>query len=193
MELQQYEMESARLRFRRLRADDFSLVAPILQDAQTMYAWEHAFTYEEVIDWIADMLRRYREDGCGYFVGLDRETGELAALAGPLAEQMEDGQPAIGLGWIVRRDRWGQGLGVECARAAIEFAFDKLDAPQVVATIRPSNIPSLRVAAACGMQPVGQLVKRYRDKEMPHVICLLSRDTGLPDAPAPDSAEPEPS
>ena len=40
MEIQQYEMESERLRFRRLRADDYALIAPILQDEQTMYAWE---------------------------------------------------------------------------------------------------------------------------------------------------------
>ena len=35
-EIQHYEIESDRLRFRRLRADDFGLVAPILQDVQTM-------------------------------------------------------------------------------------------------------------------------------------------------------------
>ena len=76
-EIQHYEIESDRLRFRRLRADDFGLVAPILQDVQTMYAWEHAFSYEEVCDWIADMLHRYREDGCGYFAALSRQTGAL--------------------------------------------------------------------------------------------------------------------
>ena len=70
MEIQQYEMESERLRFRRLRADDYALIAPILQDEQTMYAWEHGFTYDEVCDWIADMLRRYQQDGCGYFAAL---------------------------------------------------------------------------------------------------------------------------
>ena len=58
-ELQHYEMESERLRFRRLRADDYALIAPILQDEETMYAWEHGFTYDEVCDWIADMMRRY--------------------------------------------------------------------------------------------------------------------------------------
>ena len=43
-ELQHYEMESERLCFRRLRADDYALISPILQDEQTMYAWEHGFT-----------------------------------------------------------------------------------------------------------------------------------------------------
>ncbi|MGO5095774.1 GNAT family N-acetyltransferase [Agathobaculum sp. LCP25S3_E8] len=175
MEIQHYEMESERLRFRRLRADDFSLVAPILQDEQTMYAWEHGFSYEEVVDWIADMLRRYHEDGCGYFAGLDRETGALIALAGPLVERLDSETTALGLGYIVRRDLWGQGYGVECARAALTFAFDKLDVSRVLALIRPDNIASLHVAAACGMKPVGQFTKLYRGKDLPHVICAVER------------------
>lgn len=175
MEIQHYEMESERLRFRRLRADDFSLVAPILQDEQTMYAWEHGFSYEEVVDWIADMLRRYHEDGCGYFAGLDRETGALVALAGPLVEHLDAETTALGIGYIVRRELWGQGYGVECARASLTFAFEKLNAPRVLALIRPDNIASLHVAAACGMKPIGQLTKHYREKDLPHVVCALER------------------
>lgn len=175
MEIQHYEMESERLRFRRLRADDFSLVAPILQDAETMYAWEHGFSYEEVVDWIADMLRRYHEDGCGYFAGLDRESGSLVALAGPLVEHLDAETTALGLGYIVRRDLWGQGYGVECACASLTFAFEKLDAPRVLALIRPDNIASLHVAAACGMKPIGQLTKQYRGKDLPHVVCAVER------------------
>ncbi len=176
MELQHYEMESERLRFRRLRADDFSLVAPILQDAETMYAWEHGFSYEEVVDWIADMLRRYHEDGCGYLAGLDPETDELIALAGPLTERLDAETTAIGIGYIVRRDLWGQGYGVECARASLKFAFEKLDAPRALALIRPDNISSLHVAAACGMKPIGQLTKHYHGKDLPHVVCAIERD-----------------
>ena len=110
MEIQHYEMESERLRFRRLRADDFSLVAPILQDEQTMYAWEHGFSYEEVVDWIADMLRRYHEDGCGYFAGLDRETGALIALAGPLVERLDSETTALRTGLYCPARPMGTGL-----------------------------------------------------------------------------------
>ena len=190
MEIQHYEMESERLRFRRLRADDFALIAPILQDAQTMYAWEHGFSYEEVVDWIADMLRRYHEDGCGYLAGLDRETGELFALAGPLVEHLDAETSAIGVGYIVRRDLWGQGYGTECARTALTFAFEKLNVPRALALIRPDNIASLHVAAACGMKPIGQLTKQYRGKELPHVVCAVDREKFFETLSA-ASAEPD--
>ncbi len=190
MEIQHYEMESERLRFRRLRADDFSLVAPLLQDEQTMYAWEHGFSYEEVVDWIADMLRRYHEDGCGYFAGLDRETGALIALAEPLVERLDAETTALGLGYIVRRDLWGQGYGVECARTALTFAFDKLNVSRMLALIRPDNIASLHVAAACGMKPIGQFTKLYRGKDLPHVVCAVDRETFFETLSA-ASAEPD--
>ena len=175
MEIQQYEMESERLRFRRLRADDYDLIAPILQDDQTMYAWEHGFSYDEVCDWIADMMRRYREDGCGYFVALDKQTGELVALAGPLVEHLDADETAMGIGYIVRRDLWKQGYGTECARTCIQYAFDRLGADRVIATIRPNNIPSLRVAAACDMKIAGQINKLYQGKELPHIICAIDK------------------
>ena len=187
-EIQHYEIESDRLRFRRLRADDFGLVAPILQDVQTMYAWEHAFSYEEVCDWIAAMLHRYREDGCGYFAALSRQTGALVALAGPLVEQLQE-RAEIGIGYIVRRELWGQGYGVECARACIRYAFGVLGAVRVVATIRPNNLPSLRVAAQCGMQAVEQISKHYRGKDMPHIVCALDQPLTQGQATAEDSAD----
>ena len=173
---QHYEMQSERLYFRRLRADDYALVAPILSDEQTMYAWEHGFSYEEICDWIADMLRRYQEDDCGYFAALDKQSGQLVALAGPLVEQLPDGTE-IGLGYIVRRDLWGRGLGTECARACLDYAFMQLFAPRVVAAIRPNNLPSLHVAAHCRMQPVGQFTKTYRGKDLPHILCAVTRET----------------
>ena len=184
MEIQQYEMESERLRFRRLRADDYALIAPILQDEQTMYAWEHGFTYDEVCDWIAGMLCRYREDGYGYFAALDKQTDELIALAGPLTEHLYADETALGIGYIVRRDLWQQGYGTECAKACVQYAFDRLGADRVIAVIRPNNIASLSVAAACGMKVVGQTVKHYRGKDMPHIVCAI-------DKPHPEEEKPD--
>lgn len=174
MDEPQFIMSSPRLRFRRLRADDFALIAPILQDEQTMYAWEHSFSYDEMIDWIADALRRYREDDCGYLAAIDRQTGELIGLAGALQEQLPDG-PCIGIGYIIARKHWRQGYGLECAQAALHDAFTRLGADRVVATIRPDNLPSRAVAECCGMKPAGEFVKLYQGKELLHLIYEMRR------------------
>ena len=172
--MEHYEFTSARLGFRRLRADDFALVAPILQDEKTMYAWEHGFSYDEVCDWIANQVARYQTDGCGYLAGLDRETGELIALAGPLSERLHE-ESCMGIGYIVARTHWGERYGVECAQATLYHAFTWLEADRVVALIRPDNHASRKVAEACGMRPAGECVKRYRGKEIPHLVYALCR------------------
>ncbi|MDO5142443.1 MAG: GNAT family N-acetyltransferase [Eubacteriales bacterium] len=172
--ISQFEMASERLRFRRLRADDFALVAPLLQDEQTMQAWGHGWSYDEVCDWIADTLRRYREDGCGCLAALDAQTGALIALAGPLGGQPDD--PAtLGLFYLVGHDHRRQGYGTECARASLRDAFTVHGATRVAAVIRLDDIPALGVAAKCGMRVVEQLVLPYRGKEVPHVRCAIDK------------------
>lgn len=178
-------METPRMRFRRLRANDYPLVAPILQDPETMHAWGHGFSYNEVCDWIANMLQRYREEGYGYFAGIHRDTHELMALAGPLVEVAQEPEPVVGIGYIVRRDYWRKRYGIESARAALEYAFYVLNVPRVVALIQPTNIPSLHVAADLGMKPIAMIHKEYEGQSIPHVVCAIHMPE--PD-PVPESA-----
>lgn len=172
MQAPEYIMRSPRLLYRLLQANDFSLIAPILQDAQTMYAWEHGFSYDEVCQWLAGQMQRYREDGCGYLAALDRKSLQLVALAGALREEV-DGERHTGIGYIVDRRHWGQGFGVECAKASLGYAFTALQAPQVLALIRPENVHSVRVAEQCGMKRIGSHTKTYYGKEMPHAIYAI--------------------
>ena len=130
------------------------------------------------------MMRRYGEDGCGYFAALDKQTGELVALAGPLSEHLYADTTAIGIGYIVRRDLWRQGYGKECAEASIRYAFDKLGADRVIAAIRPGNLASLHVAASCKMQIVGEIMKHYQGKAIPHLVCAI-------DKPKPEENKPD--
>ncbi len=177
MEVPVYETESPRLVYRRLRANDYALVSRILQDEQTMYSWEHAFTYDEICEWLADNMHRYHTDGCGCWAALKRDTEDLIALTGPIMSIPAKGaDPCPSLLYIVRRDQWLKGYGTECAQAVIDYAFDHMDAPRVSALIRTSNIPALRVAATCGMRPVQQLKTIYLGKPVSMVLCILTQE-----------------
>ena len=54
-----------RLYFRTMTQEDFSLLCQILQDEKAMYAYEHAFSDEEVREWLNRQLGRYEEYGFG--------------------------------------------------------------------------------------------------------------------------------
>ena len=53
-------ISSPRLKFRKIMQSDFDDLSHILQDSQIMYAWEHAFSDEEVKSWINENLARYK-------------------------------------------------------------------------------------------------------------------------------------
>ncbi len=180
MEVQIYETETPRLVFRRLRATDVALIAPILQDEQTMRSWEHAFSYDELCDWLADNVHRYRTDGCGCWAAFKRDSNELVALAGPVMTiPARDADPCPSLIYIVRRDLWVKGYGTECAKAVIDYSFSHLDAQRVSALVRTNNIPALRIAASCGLRPVEKVRKTLGENEVTYLLCILTREKYL--------------
>lgn len=49
-------LETKRLILRKLNKDDFFNLAEILKDKETMYAYEHGFSDEEVKNWLDNQL-----------------------------------------------------------------------------------------------------------------------------------------
>lgn len=166
-------METERLRLRRLTAADMDALRPILQDIEVMYAWEHAFSDEEVQAWLVENLRRYGADGYSYLAVLERDSGTLLGLSGLLTEHIGD-TARLGIGWIFGKDSWGKGLAYEAAKALLGYAFES-GATDVVATIRPENHASRKLAERLGMSQNGSFIKVYHGKQMEHFIYTIDR------------------
>lgn len=62
------------------------------------------------------------------------------------------------IGWHLRRDQWGQGLGTEIGRAMLDLALSHKE--RVLAIAYPENKASIRIMEKIGMQPYG-LTSRY--------------------------------
>ena len=62
------------------------------------------------------------------------------------------GWPGLEVGWKLARQEWGQGYATEAGQAAIEWAWDNLDATELISVIQPDNAASIRVAERLGMQ-----------------------------------------
>lgn len=58
-------IDTERLILREMAENDLPDLKRILQDKEVMYAYEHAFSEEETVQWYETQLRRYREDGFG--------------------------------------------------------------------------------------------------------------------------------
>ena len=93
-------------------------------------------------------------DGFTMFAAEQTTTGKLIGLIGmqtmhTIVPNLP--QPAVEIGWRLRRESQGQGLATEGARALIDHAFNKLHLPELVAITATGNTPSRHVMDKLGM------------------------------------------
>ena len=166
-------IETDRTYLRRMSFADRPEIASILQDEETMYAYAHAFSDEEVDDWISRQIGRYSEYGYGLLAVIRKEDGVLVGQCGLTWQDTPDGRVSE-IGYLFNRRYWHCGYAIEAASAVKEFAFEKLGLDTVCSIIRDGNLPSVRVALKNGMSPAGGFTKHYYGIDMPHTIYAVS-------------------
>ncbi|WP_290776437.1 GNAT family N-acetyltransferase [Anaerofustis sp.] len=162
-------LETSRLILREICPNDYSAISMILQDSEVMYAWEHAFSNTEVIEWIEENIKRYDRDGYGYWAVIEKESNDLIGLCGLMVERV-DYEVYTGIGYIFKKDIWGKGYAFESALGCMDYAFKVLNLTEVTAQIRTENISSIKTAEKLGMRVKKEFIKKYKGKEMPHLL-----------------------
>ena len=102
----------------------------------------------------ADYGRAWEAGGVSKWLAYDRRTGELVGRGG-LSRVNLIGRRRLEVGWAVRGDRWGRGYATEIGQAGLDFAWDDLDAGEVVAFTEPHNRRSRAVMERLGMSYAG--------------------------------------
>lgn len=160
-------LETERLYLRELEQEDFPALCKILQDEKTMYAYEGAFSEEEVQEWLDRQLARYKQYGFGLWAVIRKESDELIGQCGLTMQPWKDGE-VLEIGYLFRRDCWHRGYAAEAARACKQYAFETLGAKEVCSIIRDTNTASQNVALRNGMSVRDSWTKHYRGVDMPH-------------------------
>ena len=160
-------LETKRLRLREITQTDYKALSQILQDEETMYAYEGAFSDKEVQEWLDRQIRRYKKWGFGLWAVILKETGDFIGQCGLTIQPWKD-QEVLEIGYLFRRTHWHKGYAAEAAKACKKYAFETLKAPKVCSIIRSTNIPSQKVALRNGMHPTDHWTKHYKGIAMPH-------------------------
>ena len=167
--------ESERLRFRYIKESDFSELCEMLKDPEVMYAWEHGFSNDEIYEWINKRRKGYEKNGYDYFLAIDKSSGAIVGQIGLLEEDVDE-KTYAGVGYILKKEYWHKGYATEGAKAMIDYAFNDLKKDKVIATIRPENIFSRKVAQRLKMTVEGEFIKRYNEKDMCHLIYAKEKE-----------------
>ena len=160
-------LETERLYLREMDQNDFEALSKILQDGDTMYAYNGAFNDEETWAWLDKQISRYKKYGFGLWAVVLKETDEMIGQCGLTMQPWKE-KEVLEIGYLLRRDCWHIGYATEAAKACKEYAFEKLDAREVCSIIRDINTPSKKVALRNGMTLKDSWVKHYRGVDMPH-------------------------
>ena len=117
-----------------------------LGGVQTPEQWHAAY----------ERLQSYQaKDGFTFWIVERREDGAMMGFCGlkrcnsPGSGHLEG---EIEIAWRLRSDAWGRGYAREAAVAAMDLAFDRFDAPFVIALTVPDNANSWGLMKRLGMK-----------------------------------------
>lgn len=150
---------------------------------------------EKVRQRIARRRRLFDEHGCTGWAIVLRDDPTDTPIGSILLAPMNDGPhadairrdprygPMIEVGYHLGRRAWGRGYAREGARSVVQFAFDPpprgIGLEEVVATIYPENLASIRTAESVGFVGKGpggapETMSLFRRNDI--VLLRLSKD-----------------
>ena len=123
-------------------------------------------TREQTAAWIARVGRCWAAWGTSWWAFIEPLSGRIAGAGCIQYARREAALPEdldslrcnpLEIGWRLHPDFWGRGLASEAALCMAAFAFDSLDASELIAVRHPDNLASARV--------MNRLQMRYRGLE----------------------------
>jgi len=95
-------------------------------------------------------IEHQRANGFSLWGIVDRADGRVIGCAGLYL--VEGTGPDVELVYELVRDRWGEGIATETARACLEYGLNELGLGTVIGLAYPENGPSVRVMEKLGMR-----------------------------------------
>jgi RimJ/RimL family protein N-acetyltransferase len=155
-----FMIETKRLRFRTLEANDLSFVKSLCSDPNVMrYIGDGKVKTPAETEKMFQKWLNFKKEGFGICLAIDRETGEKVGHSG-VVEQVVDGLIEAEIGYWLASKHWGKGLATEMAGAFRDYAFDILKLRRLICIIQPGNEASIKVAPKIGMKKEKETVFR---------------------------------
>ncbi|MFJ4483502.1 GNAT family N-acetyltransferase [Streptomyces longwoodensis] len=145
------ELRTDRLVLRPWRESDLAPWAAMNADPEVRRHLGDLLTREQSDASVARFRAEFEERGYGWWAVEVRSTGAFTGFAG--LDRVDDGLPfgGVEIGWRLAREAWGKGYATEAARAVLDFGFDTLGLPEILAVTTATNLRSQAVMRRIGM------------------------------------------
>jgi [ribosomal protein S5]-alanine N-acetyltransferase len=145
------ELETKRLLLRRFDEDDAEAFFMLNSDPQIV-----RYTAQKALVSVEESMRvlnseDFRADeklGLGRFACVEKNSGRVVGLVGL---KRVAGLDCVDIGFRFLSEVWGKGVATEAAAAVIKYGHEQLMLKQIVATVFPENIASIKVLEKLGL------------------------------------------
>ena len=151
-------LETKRLQLRQWCAADTRPFAAMNADPVVMKFFPTVLSAEESNSHVQRLSTAIAERGWGLWAIELKETREFIGFTGlniPFFSALPF-YPCTEIGWRLGTKYWGRGYATEAAEVALQFAFENLALPEVVAFTPVANLRSAAVMQRLGMRDTGQ-------------------------------------
>jgi RimJ/RimL family protein N-acetyltransferase len=145
-------LNTERLVLRHLEPDDLDSLYALYRDPEMrQYYPDGTLTREETgkeLEWFRHGHPHHPE--LGLWATVERKTGEFLGRCGLLPWHIQ-GADEVELAFMIKKERWREGLATEAAYGIIKHAHETLGLRHLVCLVVPGNAASAAVAAKVGM------------------------------------------
>jgi RimJ/RimL family protein N-acetyltransferase len=145
------EIITERLVLRGWRESDLAPWAAMNADPQVRQFLGPLLTAEQAGAWAVNFQDDLDRDGFGFWALEVRASGEFIGFTG--LHTLDDDLPLTGVdvAWRLARPAWGHGYATEAALAALQYGFEIVGLPEIVALTAARNQRSQAVMRRIGM------------------------------------------
>ncbi|TMB86365.1 MAG: GNAT family N-acetyltransferase [Chloroflexi bacterium] len=145
------ELSTQRLIMRGWRESDLAPWAAMNADPEVRQYLGPTLTYEQASAWALAFQDDLDRHGFGFWALEVRASGEFIGFTG--LSRVDEQMPFSGveLAWRLAVPAWGHGYATEAALAAMEYGFDVMRLPEIVAVTVEANLRSRAVMRRIGM------------------------------------------
>lgn len=146
-------IETERLVLRPYREADRAYFVALATDPEVMrFVGDGPMTPERVEAVFDKVFALYEEGAWGIWAIEERASGRLVGSAEIKPRKTGDWE----IVYLFDPTAWGKGYATEVARRLVDYGFERLELPRVVATVEYDNEPSLRVLRKAGMRQIAE-------------------------------------
>lgn len=146
-------IETSRLYLRQLTLEDISNLSLVLSDKESMRYYPHAFSNEEVINWIKRNIERYKNNGFGLWATIRKADNQFLGDCG-ITLQNIDGDILPEIGFHIIKTFCNKGYATEAAEACKKYAIEVLGFKSIYSYSEKGNKASQKVSSKIGMNKV---------------------------------------